>query len=209
MGSLSPGSVWLWLRAALARELHSHGSGWESNARAAKSSSLVEVRLHSSMPQVQSVVRLSKFPQPCVDVDIHAKHTQTHSHCKPHASSAQTEALSAHTSTNSPDSLMVLTSLANQARSPVIIIHIYICIYIGWSPPAAGLKYQILVSSFFHLDIRVPSAVAPLQLLAQVIAHTHTNTRSCTCAHAPSRDVTVAHTHAPGSQGTSPTLWLL
>lgn len=81
MASLSPGCAGLWLRAALTQELRGHGSGyWENNVREAKSNSLVEVRLHSSMPQVQSIVRLRCFPshmQICMCVQN--THTNTYS----------------------------------------------------------------------------------------------------------------------------------
>lgn len=41
-------------------------------------------------------------------------------------------------------------------------------------PSSSWAQIQIPVSSFFHLDVQVPSAVAPQQLLVQVIAHAHT-----------------------------------
>lgn len=105
MGFLSSGA-W-WPVAALTQEPRGYGSGyWEDCARGAESSSLVQVRLRSSVPQLQSVVRLSMYSQ--VHAYICAAYTYTGSHTDQHR-----QTLSAHTNLSSTNNLVVLTSLAN------------------------------------------------------------------------------------------------
>lgn len=53
-------------------------------------------------------------------------------------------------------------------------------------PSSSWAQIQIPESSFFHLDIQVPGAVAPRQLLVQVMAHTHTwHTFMRVCTYTP------------------------
>lgn len=188
-----------WVCVALAQDSSDTGATWIGLLREQYEGSHIQQPCKrwgctAPVPQVQSIVRLRCFPS---HMQTCAKHTHKHSHCKQHAS-AQTAVLSAHTHTNSPDGLMVLTSLANQLGGPPVII-IYISKYMHMyrvDPSSSWVQIpHPRVHLCFPLDTRVASTGAPPQMLAQVTARTHVCTPWCTCAHTPSRDVTVAHTH--------------
>lgn len=197
----SHGAGWPWLRAPLTQEPHGHGCGyWEDWVRAAESSSLAEVGLHSSMPQVQPAVRLSTYSQ----VRASTRATHIYTHCRPQRST-QTDMLRAHTDTNSP---RWPHSVANQDGGPLVrILYIYICIYIQmWKVDPSSSWARTLdpgVRSCLHLDVWTPSAVAPLQPLVQTTRHTHAPIKDATtwCAspHPPTSWLPGHFTHSPAT----------